>query len=123
MGDAGRRWLGDPRRSPQVTDPAPAAATKSVPVSVIIYLLAVAAVAALAVAAPAPDAQGIHLLPGTASEQGIPLAFALFVLVLLGVAFFHHHTMAVAVVGALAITAYTGFLCPGFAWSAEQPVK
>jgi Na+/H+ antiporter NhaD/arsenite permease-like protein len=44
---------------------------------------------------------------------GVPLDFGLFALVLLGVALFHHHTLKVAVVGALAITAYqllfTGF--------------
>jgi Na+/H+ antiporter NhaD/arsenite permease-like protein len=44
---------------------------------------------------------------------GIPLEFVLFALTLLGVAFFHHHTLAVALSGLAAITAYkllfTGF--------------
>ena len=63
---------------------------------------------------------------GTRSDEGIrvagdqPFAFVLFVLVLLGVAFFHHHTMWVALGGVLVITAYTGLLCPGFHWSHDQ---
>ena len=44
---------------------------------------------------------------------GVPLDFGLFALVLLGVALFHHHTLKVAVGGALVITLYqllvTGF--------------
>jgi hypothetical protein len=44
---------------------------------------------------------------------GIPLDFVLFALTLLGVALFHHHTLKVALVGALVITLYqlffTGF--------------
>jgi Na+/H+ antiporter NhaD/arsenite permease-like protein len=44
---------------------------------------------------------------------GIPVEFILFALTLLGVAVFHHHTMAVALTGLAAITAYklgfTGF--------------
>jgi hypothetical protein len=37
---------------------------------------------------------------------GIPLDFILFALTLLGVALFHHHTLAVAVTGLAVITAY-----------------
>lgn len=44
---------------------------------------------------------------------GIPLDFILFALTLLGVALFHHHTLAIALAGLAAITAYklafTGF--------------
>lgn len=44
---------------------------------------------------------------------GIPVDFILFALTLLGVALFHHHTLAIALVGLAAITAYkltfTGF--------------
>ena len=61
---------------------------------------------------------GIWVLGG-----GVPFAFVLFVLVLLGVAFFHHHTLWVALAGALVISAYTGALVPGFDWSPEQPTK
>jgi Na+/H+ antiporter NhaD/arsenite permease-like protein len=54
---------------------------------------------------------------GTAAEPlylaGIPIDFILFGLTLLGVALFHHHTMAVALTGLAAITGYkllfTGF--------------
>ena len=44
----------------------------------------------------------------------------LFVLILLGVAFFHHYTMYVALAGVVVVTAYTGFLCPDFTWSPDQ---
>jgi len=37
---------------------------------------------------------------------GVPVAFVLFAVTLLGVALFHHHTLRVAVTGLLAITAY-----------------
>ncbi|HNP36221.1 MAG TPA: citrate transporter [Woeseiaceae bacterium] len=44
---------------------------------------------------------------------GIPVAFILFALTLLGVAIFHHHTLRVALIGVATITAYrlifTGF--------------
>ena len=44
---------------------------------------------------------------------GIPVDFILFALTLLGVALFHHHTLAVALTGLAAIIAYklafTGF--------------
>ncbi len=51
---------------------------------------------------------------------GIPYAFVLFVLVLLGVALLHHHTLRVALGGAAAITVYTALFCPGYAWSPDQ---
>ncbi len=37
---------------------------------------------------------------------GVPIDFLLFALTLLGVALFHHHTLRVAVIGLIAITAY-----------------
>ena len=40
--------------------------------------------------------------------MGLPVDFLLFALVLLGVALFHHHTLAVALTGVVAITAYQG---------------
>jgi Na+/H+ antiporter NhaD/arsenite permease-like protein len=47
------------------------------------------------------------------SMVGVPLDFILFALVLLGVALFHHHTLRVAVTGAVVLTLYqalvTGF--------------
>jgi Na+/H+ antiporter NhaD/arsenite permease-like protein len=53
--------------------------------------------------------------------ESIPYAFVLFVLVLLGVALLHHHTLAVSLTGAGVITAYTALFCPGYAWSAAEP--
>ncbi len=47
------------------------------------------------------------VLPGA-----IPYAFVLFVLVLLGIGLFHHHTLYVALVGAAVITLYTAWLAP-----------
>lgn len=38
---------------------------------------------------------------------GIPVAFVFFALTLLGVALFHHHTLRVALIGLVTITAYT----------------
>src|SRR5687768_333245 len=60
------------------------------------------------------DQAGIRIELGGAS---IPYAFVLFGLVLLGVALFHHHTLAVALGGVVAITLYTALLSPGFEWS------
>jgi hypothetical protein len=63
---------------------------------------------------------------GTKSDAGItvlgsvPFAFVMFVLVLLGVALFHHHTLHVALTGLVTITLYTALLSPGFEWSKEQ---
>ena len=81
--------------------------------STLIYLVAVVAALVLAATGTWTD-EGIKVL-GT-----VPFAFVLFVLVLLGVAFFHDHTMYVALAGVVAITAYTGILAPGFHWSLEQ---
>ena len=70
-----------------------------------VFLAAVLAVLVLAVTGRRePD--GLHVL------GDIPFAFALFVLVLLGVALFHHHTLWVALAGALVITAYTAAFTP-----------
>jgi Na+/H+ antiporter NhaD/arsenite permease-like protein len=78
-----------------------------------VYLVAALAVVLLA-ATGRRDAEGLWIL------GDVPLAFALFVLVLLGVALFHHHTLWVALAGAAVISAYTGLLAPGFQWSPEQ---
>lgn len=55
---------------------------------------------------------------------GIPLDFILFALTLLGVAIFHHHTLAVALTGLAAIVAYklmfTGFARFGSSSSAAR---
>ena len=79
-----------------------------------VYLGAIALALVLAALARRTDS-GLELLDGR-----VPYAFVLFVLVLLGVALFHRHALAVAVGGALVISAYTGLLCPGFEWSPEQ---
>jgi Na+/H+ antiporter NhaD/arsenite permease-like protein len=57
--------------------------------------------------------------PHIVSIAGVPLDFILFACVLAGVALFHHHTLRVAVLGLVAVTAYklavTGFKPgPGF---------
>jgi Na+/H+ antiporter NhaD/arsenite permease-like protein len=48
--------------------------------------------------------------PGSIALAGIPVDFILFALVLLGVAMFHHHTLKVALGGALVITLYQLFV-------------
>ncbi|HEV7802740.1 MAG TPA: citrate transporter [Burkholderiales bacterium] len=48
--------------------------------------------------------------PAAPRMFGVPLEFILFALTLLGVAIFHHHTLAVAVIGLAAITAYKLFV-------------
>ena len=45
-------------------------------------------------------------MPPVPTLAGIPVDFILFAFTLLGVALFHHHTLRVAVVGVLGITAY-----------------
>jgi Na+/H+ antiporter NhaD/arsenite permease-like protein len=72
-------------------------------------VFAVAALAALALALLGRrEPEGLLILGKT------PFAFALFVLVLLGVALFHHHTLAVALGGAAAISLYTVLFVSGF---------
>ena len=72
--------------------------------------LALAALAAFAFAPARASASG-----GTGPEvAGIPVDFFLFALTLLGVALFHHHTLAVALSGLGAVTVYK-LLFTGFA--------
>ena len=84
------------------------------PVTHTFYGVAIAIALLLAVVGEY-TAQGI-MVPG-----GIPYAFVLFVLVLLGIGMFHHHTLPVTLVGAAAITLYTAFLCPEFQFAADTP--
>src|SRR5262245_57547483 len=88
-------------------------AERKTPITTWIFLVAVAGALVLAFMGERSDT-GITVL------GSIPLAFVLFVLVLLGVAFFHHYTLWVALAGALVITTYTGIFAPGHHWSAEQ---
>jgi Na+/H+ antiporter NhaD/arsenite permease-like protein len=68
---------------------------------------------------------GTRTAEGIVVLGGVPFAFVLFVLVLLGVAFFHHWTLYVALGGVVAITAYTAAfvttraLAPHFAHELE----
>jgi Na+/H+ antiporter NhaD/arsenite permease-like protein len=72
-----------------------------------LYVFLAAAVAAVVLAfLGRRDAQGIWIL------GDIPFAFALFVLVLLGVALFHHHTLQVALCGVVGITLYSALFTP-----------
>ncbi len=101
-----------------------AVAGKRLSTTGIIYLVVVAAVLILAFTTGVGTDEGIKLFatPGVeaGAEGGIAFAFALFVLVLLGVALFHHYTLYVALAGAAVITLYTVIFCPGFSWSADQ---
>ena len=62
---------------------------------------------------------GARTPSGVVLGDSIPYAFVLFVLVLLGIGMFHHHTLYVALTGAVAITLYTGVFCPGRPPSAD----
>ena len=68
---------------------------------VVIYLALVAAAILLGFLGQRTDT-GVQLEVGGTT---IPLAFVLFALVLVGVAFFHHHTLAVALSGVVVLTA------------------
>jgi Na+/H+ antiporter NhaD/arsenite permease-like protein len=96
----------DDQRDPHVPDPK----NKK---QAVIYAVAILVAIALAVTGRRTD-QGIFVL------GDIPFAFVLFVLVLLGVAFFHHVTLWVALAGAVVISLYTVLLAPGHPWSPEQ---
>jgi Na+/H+ antiporter NhaD/arsenite permease-like protein len=72
-----------------------------------VYLAAVVVAAVLA-------ATGTRSSDGVTVLGSVPFAFVLFVLILLGVALFHHHTLQVALAGVVAVTAYTGLLVPSF---------
>jgi len=67
---------------------------------------------------PAPVlAMATETAQGTIALFGIPVEFVLFALTLLGVALFHHHTLAVALTGLAVITAFK----LGFTGFAEGP--
>jgi Na+/H+ antiporter NhaD/arsenite permease-like protein len=76
-----------------------ATAAKRLTTTGILYVVAILAAAVLAFTGER-GADGIKVF------GSIPFAFVLFVLVLMGVAFFHHHTLWVALAGAVVITAY-----------------
>jgi Na+/H+ antiporter NhaD/arsenite permease-like protein len=94
------------QRDPHVPDPKNRT-------QLVIYAVAILAALALAVTGRRTEA-GIFVL------GDIPFAFVLFVLVLLGVAFFHHVTLWVALAGAVVISLYTVLLARGHHWSPEQ---
>jgi Na+/H+ antiporter NhaD/arsenite permease-like protein len=78
------------------------------PVAVLVY--AVLAVVALALGVLGRrDAEGITVALGSVE---FPYAFVLFGMVLIAVALFHHHTLAVALTGALVVSAYTQVFAP-----------
>jgi hypothetical protein len=84
---------------------------RPVPIQVGIYLAAIT-IAALLTTVGQVTAGGLVLFGGA-----VPYAFVLFVLVLLGIAMFHHHTLQVALGGAFVITAYTALLAPDGDWA------
>ncbi|MDC0675511.1 hypothetical protein [Nannocystis radixulma] len=98
----------DDARDPDV--PEPSGRTK-------VYVFAAAVVVAAVL-----GAFGVGVDDGLIVLGSVPFAFVLFVLVLLGVALFHGHTLQVALGGALVITLYTAVFAPGFAWPAEQAI-
>ena len=67
----------------------------------IAYIVAVAAAAVASLTLGASGPEGFALLDGK-----IPFEFVLFVLTLLGVALFHHHTLSVALTGLSAVMVY-----------------
>jgi Na+/H+ antiporter NhaD/arsenite permease-like protein len=69
--------------------------------AVVAYGLVVAAAAVLSAAFGAGSPEGFALFGGR-----VPFEFVLFVLTLLGVALFHHHTLGVATGGLAAVLAY-----------------
>ena len=71
----------------------------------IIYLVAIAAAIVLAFTGVKTD-EGITLF------GDVPFAFVIFVLILMGVAFFHHYTIYVALGGVVAVTVYTAIASP-----------
>lgn len=75
-----------------------------------IVAAASSAIVALLLSATTAQAAGADSLP---SVLGVPIDFLLFAAVLIGVALFHHHTLAIAVGGLVVITLYkllvTGF--------------
>ncbi len=71
----------------------------------IIYLVAIVAAIVLAFTGVHKD-DGIALF-SSASSDGLPFAFVIFVLILMGVAFFHHYTLWVALAGVVAVTVYS----------------
>jgi Na+/H+ antiporter NhaD/arsenite permease-like protein len=73
-----------------------------------------AKLAAMAVIGLASGVPGLAWAAGAGpAVAGVPVDFILFALVLLGVALFHHHTLKVAVTGAVVITLYK-LLIAGF---------
>ena len=75
----------------------------------VAYAAAVAVAAGVSVAFGAKGPEGYALFGGK-----VPFEFVVFVLTLLGVALFHHHTLAVALGGLAAISAYKLLFVDGF---------
>jgi len=77
--------------------------------AVITYILAVIAAIGVSAAFGAKGAEGYSLFDGK-----VPLEFVFFVLTLLGVALFHHHTMLVALCGLVSLSIYKIAFLPDF---------
>jgi Na+/H+ antiporter NhaD/arsenite permease-like protein len=83
-------------------------AGRKLPVAVLVY--AVLAVIALALGfLGRRDDSGITVVLGSVE---FPYAFVLFAMVLVAVALFHHHTLAVALTGVVVVSLYTQFFAP-----------
>ena len=88
--------------------------------AVITYVLAVLAAIVVSIACGTmvhrgPDGpEGWTLFYQEGVRNGVPLEFAFFVLILLGVALFHHHTMVVALCGLGVISVYKILALHGF---------
>jgi Na+/H+ antiporter NhaD/arsenite permease-like protein len=77
--------------------------------AVITYILVLVAAIGITAVTGARGSEGFGPFGGK-----VPLEFLFFVLILLGVALFHHHTMAVALCGLTAVSAYKAFFVDGF---------
>jgi Na+/H+ antiporter NhaD/arsenite permease-like protein len=77
---------------------------RRLPVPVVVYAVAILAALALAFVGSRTTGEGVVALSGSLD---VPYAFVLFVLILLGVALFHHYTLPIALGGVLVVTLYT----------------
>jgi Na+/H+ antiporter NhaD/arsenite permease-like protein len=96
----------------------PAAGGRKFGPAVITYVLAIVAAIGVTAVTGAKGSEGFGPFGGS-----VPLEFVFFVLILLGVALFHHHTLKVALCGLAAVSLYKAFFGPGFGWLGHHMVE